>query len=989
MMVAVLAVPALGRDIILVTRAGDTGNLIRLDRETLQATAAFRPGYWPAIASLLPLPDGNLAVIPFKDDRPQHGRRATVHLVDLDAFTRFGEADVVNACTHTSDDSATRGGATGGTVNRFGEIFMFAPCGRFANFDGAMTINGLDANLPPVEEALAGHYENFVPDGSSALSNGDWVMVMTHRLEPEERRHVAGRVEIRSRHALKTRLTPASKVVGLPTLTSSAVNANDRILVGDVHGTVHELSCDGDRHVAVAAARNVGRGDGAVSRVCAVPDGNWVVAIASAPDDAGHAGSGSVWLLEQGTLEPLRRVIGLAPVTALAVDAESAILVGTRSGALIVFDSTLSTRHADVDGFDAITHIVLPAAADGMIKRAEDKPMAISIEVARHPDWVNALAPKGDAGPPITLAHDGKTDYFIVCAADPTSQDLKAAGDLARWLKQMTGATFQLIKEAAAPERTYTLLGIGRGVRTDVDPRRFISIGATRLATEGRTLPDLEAEGYQILAEGEDLILRGGARRGPITAVYALLEEDLGCRWYTARATSIPRRPTLTFAPVSRVYGPALRHRRDVHYTEANDPDWSLRNHLLTINVNIPEEWGGYERPLAGFCHTFNDLLPRSEFDAHPDYFMFKEGRRDPHQLCLTNPQVRRIIIDKTLDRLRNAPAARIVDVSPNDGGGTCACAPCKAISDAEGTHMGPLLDLVNAVADAVKADYPGVHVTTLAYLDTKTPPKSMRPRDNVLFWLATDDHNWEYLLLHIWETPGFQAALKGWHAIGANMIIWDYPLDYHNYIRPLPNMGLVAPNMRFYAEHGATGIFQQAQHNATYGVDRSLMRSWVWAKQMWDLSRETRPLIRDFNFGFYGKAADPMQQYDDMLWGIWEHMHQDPEAIRALHKKHGATIPHTQWGAPDFVEEATALFARADQLAGDDAELLDRIALAKLPVMFLRIEDGPGDDAASYLALVSEFERTAVKHGVNHIVSGLRGPYRDEIIAAWRARAR
>ena len=200
--------------------------------------------------------------------------------------------------------------------------------------------------------------------------------------------------------------------------------------------------------------------------------------------------------------------------------------------------------------------------------------------------------------------------------------------------------------------------------------------------------------------------------------------------------------------------------------------------------------------------------------------------------------------------------------------------------------------------------------------------------------------------------------------------------------------MALVAPNMRYYAKHGATGVFLQGQNNLTYGVDRSLMRCWVWSKQMWDLSRETKPVIRDFNYGFYGKAAEPIQQYDDMLWNIWQRLHADPERVKALHKKHGTTIPHTEWNSPGFIEEAMKLFARAETLAGDDVVLLDRIALAKLPVMYVKIERGPSDDVDEYLNHIDEFERTAKKHNVNNIKSGLRRPFRDEIIQNWRRRA-
>ena len=199
--------------------------------------------------------------------------------------------------------------------------------------------------------------------------------------------------------------------------------------------------------------------------------------------------------------------------------------------------------------------------------------------------------------------------------------------------------------------------------------------------------------------------------------------------------------------------------------------------------------------------------------------------------------------------------------------------------------------------------------------------------------------------------------------------------------------LAVVAPNIRYYIEHGVTGVFLQAQHHPTNGVDRSLMRSWVWAKQLWDPSRSTRQLIRDFNYGFYGAAAAPMQEYCDMLWEIWEGLHADPENLRKLHKEHGPGAS-AAYITPEFVERAWDIFARAEALAGDDAELQDRIALAKLPILYLRLEAGPVDDAVGYLTLVDEFEHTAKANKVHPVKSGLRAPFRDETIQTWRQRA-
>jgi hypothetical protein len=619
-----------------------------------------------------------------------------------------------------------------------------------------------------------------------------------------------------------------------------------------------------------------------------------------------------------------------------------------------------------------------------------DPESSAGADLRRHPSWANALTPHGKPGQPLTLAENGRTETYIIYGSDPTTQEVKAAQELASWLSEMTGASFQIIQEDPADQDGYIALGEGSGAGMQSHPKRFISIGQTRLASRAKvTLGELaqQEEAYRIAQREGGLYLLGGRGRGIVNAVYALLEEDLGCRWYTPDATSIPHQPTLQFLPVPRTYVPVLVDRRDPYYTEVQDVNWSLRNRTFTIGVAVPPEWGGHAKPLARFVHSFNELIHPSEFEQHPEYFMLKEGKRNPHQLCLTNTEVRRIIIETTLARLQKKPDSRIVDISPNDGGGTCACGACKAISDAEGSNMGPLLDLVNAVADAVAEDYPDLRVTTLAYLDTKTPPRNLRPRDNVLIWLASDDHNWEYLLLHIWETEKFSTALKAWSETGARVIIWDYTIDFHNYILPLPNMPVVAPNLRYYIEHGVTGVFLQAQHHPTNGVDRSLMRSWVWAKQLWDPSRSTPALIHDFNYGFYGAAADPMQEYCDMLWEIWERLHADPENLLKLHKEHGPGAS-AAYLTPAFVEQTLDIFARAEALAGDDAELRDRVALAKLPILYLKIEEGPGGDVEGYLQLIEDFELTAKKHKVKSVKSGFRAPFRDDIIQTWRQQA-
>ena len=107
---------------------------------------------------------------------------------------------------------------------------------------------------------------------------------------------------------------------------------------------------------------------------------------------------------------------------------------------------------------------------------------------------------------------------------------------------------------------------------------------------------------------------------------------------------------------------------------------------------------------------------------------------------------------------------------------------------------------------------------------------------------------------------------MKAWAAIGATMHIWDYTTNFSHYSLPMPNMQVVTPDIRWYIEHNARGIMLQGSYQSP-GSDNGILRSWVWGKQLWDPSLDTRALMRDFIYGYYGKAAEPIAEYNDLLW--------------------------------------------------------------------------------------------------------------------------
>jgi hypothetical protein len=605
----------------------------------------------------------------------------------------------------------------------------------------------------------------------------------------------------------------------------------------------------------------------------------------------------------------------------------------------------------------------------------------------------------------LTLASNGKAEYTIVLPAKQTEQEYWAAFDLKNWLDKMTGAQFPKISE-------------GTG---DVPTGKVISVGSTQMlenANLAESKIDLADEGYAIAVKGETLFLFGGRKRGPIYAVYALLEEDLGCRWYDRKSEPmIPSRPELKFRPVPRHSVPILE-ARSPHSWEAFSWKWAVANRTsgwMSSPDPIGDKLGGYMR--APFVkgvhydvHTSQYFLPAKEFfDTHPEYFSELEGVRKPVQLCLTSPDVLDIVTCKVKEVLGQDPGASLISVSPNDGGGYCECKKCKVINDAEETKMGTLLDFVNNIATSIEADFPNVRVSTLAYLDTAMPPKTISPRKNVVIQLCTDWHAWWWPFCFVTETQKFQEAMKAWHRVGATIYVWDYTVNFSHYPLPMPNMPVVTPNLHFFLENGATGVMFQGDGWGP-GSENATMRSWVWAKQLWNPSLDTQTLMRDFIYGYYGEAAGPMWKYNRMLWKLWEYWHKKPHTPHTLECENPLLVtsnrfpPTSALFCKQYLDQSTALFAEAQRLAEGNPATERRVALAKFPLLYVKLCQGIGyyicnmrefspgpvtkaptpELIAEYTALLDEFEAIAGKECITHLAEGREGDVPAKI-KKWR----
>lgn len=566
--------------------------------------------------------------------------------------------------------------------------------------------------------------------------------------------------------------------------------------------------------------------------------------------------------------------------------------------------------------------------------------------------WQNALKPAGEPTKlPLPLVVEGRPAAGILCPENANHNDREAATELQKWVREITGATLP-IHLGGAPGRNIL-------IRTD---------------------PKLGDEGYWIRANGLNQLLWGGRTRGLMNGVFALLEEDIGCRFYTKDCVVLPKTNTLIIAPVERRYVPQLK-LRDPFYACAFDPGWSLRNRANAPNARVPEELGGHVDYDGMFVHTASQIIPPEKyFQAHPEYFaQLADGKRTRDQLCATHPEVARLAIEHVRRILRENPRTELLSVSKNDNPIVCHCERCTKLREAEGSDMANQLTLVNRTAEAIERDFPDVTLDTLAYLETIQVPKTMRPRKNVAIRLCNDS-------VGAWSRPFTRAAecevarlVSAWSAAHDRIYIWDYNVNFSHYLAPMPNLDVMAANIRFWITNHAEGVMLQGGYQGP--AERDELKSWVTAKLLWNPAWDEKALTQDFIWGFYGQAAPPLAEYEALLDGLRVSFAKDMASPKG-------GIRYSMDFAffiKDFQERATEMFSRAKKLARGDENLTRRVERAQLPVLYVQCVRGPEFTGANYAKAVGDFERIARREGIQHLSEG--GPDFEVKLAEFRGR--
>ncbi len=492
-----------------------------------------------------------------------------------------------------------------------------------------------------------------------------------------------------------------------------------------------------------------------------------------------------------------------------------------------------------------------------------------------------------------SIVRKGRTDYSIFLTPQHTEIQTRSALLLQRYIEKMTTVEIPIDSTSdKASEESIVLIQDN----------------------------ELDPDGFSLHLNDDQLIIAGGSHKGCLYGVVHLLEHVWGCRMYSPGFELIPAVGKLELPDIDMQDQPANSYRI-INGRFCNNPDYQDWQRLDLVNDQFANKY---------YVHTFNRLVPWEEhFETHPEYYSMLDGRRIKDQLCLTNPDVLQMSIEKLRLEMAEQPDKLLWSVSQNDNFSYCQCPDCQKIIDEEGSPAGPIINFVNTIA----REFPDKIISTLAYQYSRKAPMQIIPEKNVQIVLCTIELNRSQAIAEDPRSKSFLKDIVDWGKIASHIYLWDYTVNFSHHITPFPNLHVLQPNIQLFTENGVHHHFQQS--NTDIGHEFSELKSYLISRLLWNPKVDVDSVINDFMQGYYGAAATQVKDY---LNGLQTDIIKTEEWLDI----YGHPTGHENtFLAEEKVKHYLNLFEAARLAVSDDSARLMHVREAQLPLQYAAMEIG------------------------------------------------
>jgi hypothetical protein len=451
--------------------------------------------------------------------------------------------------------------------------------------------------------------------------------------------------------------------------------------------------------------------------------------------------------------------------------------------------------------------------------------------------WLLAPLAGFCAGASTPLAEHGRALEPIIISTNASAQTIASADILAEYLGRISGAGFEVKTGDGA-----TGIVVGRA-------EDFPKVDA---GAQFHPADAMKREEYLLRSHAGGVWLLGASDLAVRHAVWDLLSR-IGWRQFFPGKTweIVPSLPDLGIA-VDAFERPSYHSRLIWYgfgpwdYAKATDRDWCEKNRAEQgVELNTG--------------HAYDAILARNQaaFAAHPEYLGLVGGERKSTKFCISNPGLRRLVVEDALAQVAANPEQQAISMEPSDGGGWCECDACAKL----GSITDRALLLANAVAEAVSGKYPGKLVGMYAY-NQHSPPPGIRAHPAVVVSIATGFVAGGFTVDELfdgWSSKAKTLGVREYYSVNP----WDHDLPGAARGGDIDYLKRTIPH--FY-DRGAR--FLSAESGDNWGPNG--LGYYLAARMMWDVGEAKRvdELTADFLDKCFGPARGPMANFYALLDG-------------------------------------------------------------------------------------------------------------------------
>lgn len=498
------------------------------------------------------------------------------------------------------------------------------------------------------------------------------------------------------------------------------------------------------------------------------------------------------------------------------------------------------------------------------------------------------------------LFENGVSDYVIVYPVEGSSHaDMKLAiSELQSLVLEATGYYLPAFTD-----------------EQEMSSYKILSIGATAQAKKEKALMKklensaLGSQGYIINTIGNSCYMLGNSATANLYSVYEFLEYQFGFECYARDEYALDRN---------------VKNKELVKFDLVDIPDFESRTPMnwegLTCKRLRAQVFSEGFNAVDGntFVHNVNALIPGSKYYAeHPKWFYkWTEDGHTGQELCMTahgDAEEWEALVDAFVYemqyRLLADPTVDWISFCQEDTAAVCDCEPCNRDNELYDTgrttaYFVNYMRVANAVARKIKKwneevcperniiifvwDYGKCKTVPVKLNDDGTPYKD--ENGNYLPYsdeLILEENIGVYYCSFssgMYLSPDDEAnaseheSLARIQAISKNplMYFWSYSAEFGNYLMPLNVVDNRQELYRYMKEHGAIGVFDQAQFDQETAPDFGALKSYVSAKLMWDVDANVEELIDDFFTNYYKEAADILRKLFDEYRAYFCYLHEE-----------------------------------------------------------------------------------------------------------------